>query len=349
MERLIMKTMSRRERVLAALNHKESDIIPHFCEFTLEARKKIRPYFSNEDFENIDLNNHLLYDQYWGWPTEKDKSKPEMFTDEYGVTWNRSGVDKDIGVVETPIISAPDISMYREPHFDENRFRQTVEQVVNSNSDQFKFYGIGFSLFERAWSYLTIEEALYNMVAEEAFMHELFDRICEYNLRLIEILNEYPIDAVYFGDDWGQQKGTMMGPHNWRKFIKPRLSKMYEAVKSKGRYVIQHSCGDISEVFPDLIEIGLDCYQTFQSEIYDLDWFKREYGQDLAVWGGISTQQILPKYTPEQIRAETIRIIRTMSKKGGYIAAPTHAVAHDVSYEQIMAMQEVFQNQDKYL
>ena len=170
-----------------------------------------------------------------------------------------------------------------------------------------------------------------------------------YNLKLIAIVNEYPLDAVYFGDDWGQQRGTLMGPANWRTFIKPRLARMYEAARIGGKVVIQHSCGDISALFPDLIEIGLDCYQTFQPEIYDQAWFKREFGRDLSVWGGISTQQLLPRSTPDQIRAETSRVMRVMSAGGGYIAAPTHAVTHDIRYDQIMAMLDVFLNQERYL
>lgn len=344
-----MSQMTRKERVLAALQHKNGDRIPHFCEFTEQARAIMASHFNEAAFEDGVLDNHLFYRQYWGWPTELKGNRPEFFTDEYGVTWNRSGVDKDIGVVEQPIIPEPDISYYREPAFDEARFRKAIEEVVAQDSDQFKFFGIGFSLFERAWSYLTMEETFYNMAAEEPFMHELFERICQYNLKLIQIVNEYPLDAVYFGDDWGQQKGTMMGPENWRNYIKPHLAKMYEAAHANGKYVVQHSCGDVSEIFPDLIEIGLNCYQTFQTEIYDMDWFQREYGRDLAVWGGISTQQLLPNSTPDRIRAETVRIMRVMSRDGGYIAAPTHAVAHDVSFEQIMAMQDVFQNQEKYL
>lgn len=342
--------MNRKERVVAALQHRSSDIIPHFCEFTEQARTLIAPYFEREDFEDTTLGNHLSYFQYWGWPTELDfQGKPGHFKDEYGVVWNRSGVDKDIGVVDQPIIIEPDITRWPEPIFDERRFRTAVERIIHKDSDQFKFFGIGFSLYERAWSYLTIEEALYNMAAEESFMHELFERICAYNLKLIAILNEYPLDAIYFGDDWGQQKGTIMGPANWRKYIKPHLAKMYAAARSKGKYVIQHSCGDIQEIFPDLIEIGLDCYQTFQTEIYDISSFKREFGNDLAVWGGISTQQLLSHASPDEIFRETVRIMQIMGRNGGYIAAPTHAVAHDISYEQIMAMQKVFQNQAKYL
>ncbi|MCL2518464.1 MAG: uroporphyrinogen decarboxylase family protein [Oscillospiraceae bacterium] len=38
-----------------------------------------------------------------------------------------------------------------------------------------------------------------------------------------------------------------------------------------------------------------------------------------------------------------------MGKNGGYIAAPTHAVPKDVPVENILAMLEVFQNQEKYI
>ena len=161
---------------------------------------------------------------------------------------------------------------------------------------------------------------------------------------------EYPeVDACYFGDDWGQQHGTIMGPDHWRRFIKPRLAKMYRKAKDGGKFIIQHSCGDIHELFPDLIDIGLDCYQTFQPEIYDIEAVKKEFGRHLTFFGGISTQQLLPSAPAEVVKSETIRIMRTMGPGGGYIASPTHAVPHDVPPENILAMLDVFTHQERYL
>ena len=165
----------------------------------------------------------------------------------------------------------------------------------------------------------------------------------------MDIALAYPFDGFYFGDDWGQQSGLIMGPNYWRRFIKPRMKRLYEKAKAKGLFIVQHSCGDIHELFPDLIGIGLDCYQTFQPEIYDIETIKREYGRDLAFWGGISTQRLLPFASPEKIRTETARIMRIMGKDGGYIAAPTHAVPGDVPAEHIEAMFDVFLHQEKYL
>jgi len=204
-------------------------------------------------------------------------------------------------------------------------------------------------MFERAWSLCGMENVLMNMIDEPDFTNDLLDTICEYNLKIIDIANEYPFDGFYFGDDWGQQKGLIMGPVFWREYIKPRMKRMYERAKKNGKYIIQHSCGDIHELFPDLIDIGLDCYQTFQPEIYDIEKIKNNYGNDLTFWGGISTQRLLPYATTEEVKRETIRIMRIMGKNGGYIAAPTHAVPSDVPPENILAMLEVFMNQKKYL
>jgi uroporphyrinogen decarboxylase len=136
-----------------------------------------------------------------------------------------------------------------------------------------------------------------------------------------------------------------MGPNYWRKFIKPRMAKMYARVKSKGLIVSQHSCGDIEEIMPDVIEIGLDIYQTFQPEIYNMKEIKQKFGNNLTFWGGISTQRLLPFATPEEVKRVTKETIQIMGKFGGYIAAPTHSMPGDIPAENAVALIEAFQNQ----
>ena len=94
--------------------------------------------------------------------------------------------------------------------------------------------------------------------------------------------------------------------------------------------------------------MGLDCYQTFQPEIYDIQQVKNTLGQRLSFWGGISTQRLLPFAEPDEIQKETVRILNILGKNGGYIAAPTHAVPGDVPPENIMAMLEVFAHQEQF-
>ncbi|MDF2590538.1 MAG: hypothetical protein K0S75_4 [Clostridia bacterium] len=335
--------MTRKERVIKALQHEETDKVPYFCEFTDQARENMEAYFGTSSFEK-DWGLHLHYTQYWGWPTEV-QDQPEHFKDEFGAVWNRSGADKDIGVIDHPLILDLEDYHYEFPEVNEKRLRKEYEELIATKEDKFTIAGIGFSMFERSWSLMGMENVLMNMIMCPDELENLYDRICDYNLKIIDIILEYDVDGVYFGDDWGQQKGLIMGPAHWRRFIKPRMKRMYDRVKSKGKYVVQHSCGDLHEIFPDLIEIGLDCYQTFQPEIYDITSIKKQYGKNLTIWGGISTQQLLPYATPDKVKEETLRIMEIMSQGGGYIAAPTHAVPFDVPPQNIEAMMEVFINQ----
>jgi uroporphyrinogen decarboxylase len=298
----------------------------------MQEEERIRKFTKDENYLSS-TGSHLQYVQYWGWPTETP-NKSEHFIDEFNVTWNRTGADKDIGVVDNPVIFKPDISLWREPKLDENRLRCEYEHLIKTKKDKFTFAGIGFSMFEWAWSLCGMENTLMNMIEEPWFMHELFDKICDYNLKIIDIANEYEFDGFYFGDDWGQQKGLIMGPRLWREFIKPRMKRMYERAKKNGKYILQHSCGDIQELFPDLIGIGLDCYQTFQPEIYDIEKIKKEYGNALTFWGGISTQQLLPYATPEEVKLETVRIMRIMGKKADILQ-------HQLMQCQVMSRQKI--------
>jgi len=138
-----------------------------------------------------------------------------------------------------------------------------------------------------------------------------------------------------------------MGPRLWRRFIKPRMAAMFQKAKEVGKYVMLHSCGNISELFPDLIGKGLDIFNTFQPEVMDVDLIKREYGKDLTFYGGISTQRVLPFASPEEVKAVVREMIRRVGKDGGYIVAPTHAMPRDIPPQNVAAFIEAVQNQER--
>ena len=129
--------------------------------------------------------------------------------------------------------------------------RAQMEQLTSSDPELFRVAALGFSLFERVWTLMGFENALCNMCAEPELVHELFDRVCERNLKILDIVLQYDgFDAVYFGDDWGQQQGLIMGRPHWETFIRPRLQRLYDRVHAAGKLVAQHSCGDIRSIMP---------------------------------------------------------------------------------------------------
>ena len=338
--------MTRRERVIETINHKApSDFIPYQIGFTHQSWEKMAAYYKDENFDEK-IGNHIKDAYYSGEFTEV---KEGYFKDDFGVVWNRTGADKDIGVIDNIMIPEPDVSIYTFPAVPEADLRARCQSVVAGADDCFTTASLGFSLFERAWTLTGMEDLLVYMVSEPGFVDALMDKILEFNLKILDIYLEYDVDCVHFGDDWGQQKGLIMGPVMWRRFIKPRLAEMYGAVKKTGRFVSQHSCGDIRDVMPDVIDIGLDVYQTFQPEIYDIRAIKDAYGDRLTFWGGISTQRLLPFETPEKIIEKAAEIIRIVGKNGGYIVAPTHAIPGDVPEENIDALIRLCTDQARYI
>ena len=338
--------MKRRERVSAAIAHRDVHPLPWSMDFTEQAYEKLVEASGDPEIGS-QIGSCIRSGYYWCWPTEIP-GQPGHFLDEFGVKWNRTGVDRDIGVLDE--LRLRDLSEdYALPQTDTARFRRELESVLAVEDDCFTFMGFGFSMFERSWTLLGMENVLIAMVEEPEALERLYDRICEHLLSLVDIALEYPVDGIHFGDDWGQQRGLIMGPTHWRRFIAPRMERLYGRVRDAGRVVSQHSCGDIRTILDDLVAIGLDVYQTVQPEIYDLDELKRRYRGKLAFWGGVSTQQCLPRMRPAEVQREVVRVMRALGEGGGLIVAPTHAIPGDVPVDNMLAMLEVLQNQSRFL
>jgi uroporphyrinogen decarboxylase len=189
-----------------------------------------------------------------------------------------------------------------------------------------------------------MENLLVDFHEHPEFVDELLGAIADYNVAQVREALRYDLDAVYFGDDWGQQRGLQMGPNLWRRFILPVLRRMYGVVRQAGKLVMIHSCGDVDELFDDLISAGLNCFNPFQPEVMDVWSLLPRYRGRLAFHGGLSTQRVLPFGTVEEVQAETRRLL-DLGREGGYIFAPAHDVEGDVPLENMLAFIEILQAQ----
>ncbi len=334
--------MTNRERVIASLTHRQPDKTPYCIGFTQKARAKMAEYYGDPGFESKLGNCFTLLKTVR--PDAWQEVQPDLWQDQFGVLWDRS-VDKDIGIVVNRLVTPENAAEFVLPDpYDPERFSNYPKDAADKG-DRFYIAEIGFSLFERAWTLAGMQVLLESMICDPGFVHTLLDKILEYNLAIIDEACRYPIDAMYFGDDWGSQRGLIMGRERWCEFIEPRIRQMYRAVKDRGRYVVIHSCGCVNELFPELIADGLDVFNPFQPEVIDVFEAKRKYGEQLCFFGGISTQRILPYATPDETREHVKRLIDGVGKDGGLFAAPAHAIPPDAKVENMAAMIEVLQNQ----
>jgi uroporphyrinogen decarboxylase len=333
--------MEKREVIRTVLQHQRAPYVPWNVGFTQEAEAKLKEFLETDDLDQA-VENHLL--GLGNGVGFFDPIGVDLVRDVFGVVWDRS-VDKDIGIVRGTVLSQPTLVGYTFPNPLEQRFYADIPEKLAGYGDRYRVFNIGFSLYERAWTLRGMENLMMDFIENPIFVRDLLEAIAEYNVAQVHEALRYDIDAVYFGDDWGQQRGLQMGYRRWKQHLYPVLKRMYAPVREAGKAVFIHSCGDVDEVFDDLVEIGVNCFNPFQPEVMDVFALLERYRGRLAFHGGLSTQRTLPYGTVEDVRRETRRLIEA-GRNGGYIFSPAHAVEGDVPVENMLAFLDELRKQE---
>jgi len=197
-------------------------------------------------------------------------------------------------------------------------------------------------LFCRVCSLMGMENALAAMLAEPAVFEAALDAVFTRTLAYCEGLMDACGDAVpilCLGDDFATQRGLMIAPEQWRRCLKPRFARLFAAGKERGKLVWFHSCGDITAILPDLIDIGVDAWETVQLHTLPMSAreLNRQFGDHITFFGGVNTQR-LPFATPDEVRAEVRASMEALGEGGGYICGPDHHIKPDVPPENAVAL-----------
>lgn len=189
-----------------------------------------------------------------------------------------------------------------------------------------------------------LEKMFENMYDNPALVEAVIERVIDFNYDITKEafeVNKGLIDVFWFANDFGTQCNLIMNPQMWRKYFKPGTRKLAELGHQYGVKVAMHSCGDVHEIIPDLIEIGIEILNPIQPTAANMDpvHLKKEYGKDLIFFGAIDVTEILNHGSPEDVRRETRRIIDILGYDGKYIIAPSHdLMMEEIPPENIAAM-----------
>lgn len=364
--------MNSRERLISAINHKETDKIPFDFGATTVTGIGIQAYDNLLEFigEKTDEEHNISHiHQGLVYPSEKIYQRigvdtrpvymtgaprgtvsnwvdKNSFYDEYGTLWKK-------GVFDYAPVSAPlehlDVAQIDSIEFPDPYDKSRVEGVkkrakyIYENTD----YALVADImcrgpFESAVKLRGYEKFLMEFYLEPKLVEKLLEKITDNIIMLWDVyLNEAGEYAhvVCQGDDLGSQTALIMGPEIYRKFIKPCHKKIYDFIHSKTEAkIFMHSCGAIYDIIPDLIEIGVDILNPIQKSARNmkLEKLKKEFGDTLCFWGGgIDVQQTLPNASIKEIEDEIKRTIDTMGPGGGYVFAATHNIHADVPVENL--------------
>lgn len=201
--------------------------------------------------------------------------------------------------------------------------------------------GVWFTLFERLWMLRGFENMLMDPYAEEENFARLRDRIVEYNLAMIDQWIRRGVDAVFFSDDWGCQRGLLMNPDDWRRFYMPSYKRMFDRVRTGGAHVWMHLCGNITAILPDLIDIGLNVLNPVQPQAMDVRQLSRAFGGKVCFNGGVDVQGTLIRGGPEDVRREYLDLVDLFGRfNGGYIGGTSHTIMPETPLDNCIALLE---------
>jgi uroporphyrinogen decarboxylase len=243
------------------------------------------------------------------------------------------------------ISTAREVAAYRMPDPGATgRYRIAAENARRFGPTHALLGVIECTVFEMAWNLVGLEAFLADMMLAAGYVEPLLDAVTEYSIAVGVELIRLGADVMLTGDDLGMETGPMLSPRLWRRYLKPRLQRVFEAYRAARPDILlaYHSCGSIRPFIPELVELGLDILNPIQTTARNMDpgQIKAEHGERLSFCGGIDQRHVMPAGTTEDVAAEARRRIRELGAGGGYILAPSHDLQSDTPVENVLALFE---------
>jgi len=285
----------------------------------------------------------------FGWhllPDMKREDFPPLYRggrnrDDFGTVWHveREGI---CGIpVDFPLADWGRYDEYEWPTL--NAGPPTTRLYSGHMAGYHKDYyarGAWIVFFEQMQQLRSMENLLIDLAEESREVYRLRDDLLAFNLRWIDGWLEHEHDGLHFADDWGSQTSLLISPDLWRRFFKPVYKTMFDKVDRAGRDVWYHSDGNIIDILPDLIEIGVKVLNC-QAPAIGLDVLARDFAGKVCFRTDLDRQQVMPFGTPDDVRRHVRDVFDHLgSPEGGIVACGE--IGPDVPLDNIRAMYREF-------
>jgi len=242
--------------------------------------------------------------------------------------------------------TARDIEKFGWPNLDYLDFEESLARL-RCAGDVYRASGFWCPFFHDIMDLFGMENYLVKMCTNPAVVHAATERVCRFYLEANERFYEHArnlIDGFFFGNDFGTQLDLILSPTQFDEFILPWFQKFTDQGHCHGYQVILHSCGSIHRVIGRLIDAGVNCLHPLQARArhMDAETLARDFKGKIAFLGGVDTQRVLNRGTPEDVKAEVRRIKKILGPN--LIVSPSHeAILADVPPQNVAAMAEAAQ------
>jgi uroporphyrinogen decarboxylase len=362
--------MNHRERVLAAYAHRQPDRAPRYASLTPAVLDEFRRRTGQDDPA-----------RYWDWDlAHVGFQRPDPLPDlrarfgryfqgrdvEWTLDWDKSDYPPEWGVATRSAhfyhLSAPlppmlgfatvaELQDYPFPDYVRDwRHGHLESQVQQLKDEGYPVEAHVGWIFQTAWTLRSEVKLFEDFYDRPEFADALLDRITQIRIAQGVRLAEAGVDTIGMNDDIGSQRGMILSPAMWRRWLKPRVAALIAAVRRVNPRVHfrYHSDGYYLPVIPDLIEVGVTVLTTVQPEAMDVFEIKRRFGDRVTLDGTIGLQSELMRGAPDEVRAKVKAQCEGLMPGGGWVASPGNGVTPDVPWENLSAMFEALDEYGRY-
>ncbi|OGV65216.1 MAG: hypothetical protein A2498_12480 [Lentisphaerae bacterium RIFOXYC12_FULL_60_16] len=255
----------------------------------------------------------------------------------------RKGAGHGAAGVFSDCDSVAEVDAFEWPNLEYLDFTAALAELDQAG-ETYRASGFWCPFFHEVADFFGMENYFVKMYTHPEVVHavtrHVVDFYLEANTRFFKLAGDR-VDGFFFGNDFGTQLDLLVSPAMFDEFIFPYFGQLTRLGHQHGLQVILHSCGAVSRVIPKLIELGVDALHPLQAHAANMEaeHLAREFKGRIAFIGGIDTQELLVRGTPEQIRADVRRVKRTLGPC--LVVSPSHeAVLPDVPPANIAAMSD---------
>ncbi len=248
---------------------------------------------------------------------------------------NRAWQGMEPGVIQT----WEDFESYPWPEITDNSFY--LHQYICEHLPD----GLGFitchagGVYEHVSRLMGYEGLCYALCEKPDLVKAVTDKLGElifkYNERLLELPQ---LSAIFQGDDFGFNTGTLIPPDDIRDLFFPWHRRYSEQVHRTERLYFLHSCGKVDELMEELIEdIKIDGKHSYQDDLLPVWEYKKLWGERLALLGGVDVHK-LSVYDEPALRAYIREIIDRCAPGGRFAIGAGNSIPSYVSVENYLIM-----------
>jgi len=268
------------------------------------------------------------------------------WNDEWGTQWSHALGGVGANTTAYPINCWSQLDDYLANSFPDplapGRLDDAAKKIEMFSGNTYNYGVILLSVFERLHCLRGMQNLFMDFYTNPQELERLADTLVEYILKLVRSWAKIGADSILLTDDWGTQTSLMISIDLWRKFFKARYKTIFDEIHRCGMDVFLHSCGNVTDIIPDLIDVGLDVLDPIQPSAMDQAKIAREFGGKITFCGAIDDQHLLSAGSPQEVKDQVRRTIDLLGKPYGnsYIVAPANVVTPEVPFENLRALFE---------